>query len=188
MNFLATILFWICAYFNKGFDGRWASYESLEVLKQTTNGSWTNKIRHYVIFCRVRLAKTVKVKYYSNVIVLNFAWILRERESLGYYSWCMKKPNIFTWSSFTDGYRGHFLSSKGRAFLRPRRRLGTSRGQFCQGSDVLRARLLTDFSPRAKKSSSWSACNWGLLVGYKAGSFQTLQIVSCKMHAGAATE
>lgn len=47
---------------------RWKSWN------RPLNGSWTNKIRHYVIFCRVRLVKTVKVKYYSNVIVLNFAW------------------------------------------------------------------------------------------------------------------
>ena len=35
--------------------------------------------------------------------ILNFAWTW---QSCGHYLWCMKRPNIITWLSFSKGYRG----------------------------------------------------------------------------------
>ena len=55
------------------------------------NGSWTNEIRYYVIFCHIRQSLQ-KVRYLFNVIGSNFAWTWKD---FGYYLWCMKRPNIF---------------------------------------------------------------------------------------------
>ena len=48
--------------FDKGFDKKWksygSSYGSMIITKQIYNGSWKNKIGHYIIVCRVRPVKT----------------------------------------------------------------------------------------------------------------------------------
>ena len=44
--------------FDKGFDKKWKSYGSIIITKQISNGSWKNKIGHYIIVCRVRPVKT----------------------------------------------------------------------------------------------------------------------------------
>ena len=46
--------------FDQGFDRRWTWSRSFKVINQTTNGFRTNKIRHSVIFCCIRLVKTRK--------------------------------------------------------------------------------------------------------------------------------
>ena len=43
-----------------------------------------------------------KVLYQFYVIFLNFGWTWKR---FGYYSWSVKRPNVFTWPSLTSGYR-----------------------------------------------------------------------------------
>ena len=70
------------------------SHGLIKVIKQTTNGSWKNKIRRYIILCcLLRLVKSRKSKqlicefvFFNvmwNVIISNFVWKLK---NFGYYS------------------------------------------------------------------------------------------------------
>lgn len=112
---------WICCYFqccfenvhivlklpwlgfDQGFGRRWTPHELIKVIEQTSNGPWTNEIRLYVIFCYLRLVKTRKSK------------ILIQPDCLDYL-WYVKRPNVFTWLSFTEGYRGTSFRRSGIAF------------------------------------------------------------------------
>ena len=44
--------------FDQGFDRTWTSFRSIKVINKIANGPRTNKIRHHVITCRIRLVKT----------------------------------------------------------------------------------------------------------------------------------
>ena len=70
------------------------SHGLIKVIKQTTNGSWKNKIRCYIILCcLLRLVKSRKSKQLIrefvffivmwNLIISNFVWKLK---NFGYYS------------------------------------------------------------------------------------------------------
>lgn len=101
-GFPAILLFWKCMYCSqvavvRFWPGFWWGMDfkrHIDHEKSTNrplNGSWTNEIRYYVIFCHIRQSLQ-KVRYLFNVIGSNFAWTWKD---FGYYLWCMKRPNIF---------------------------------------------------------------------------------------------
>ena len=96
---------------DKGFDKRWKSHGSIIVTKQITNGSWTNKIRHYIIVCRVRPVTTRESIISIQRDFLEFGLNLKEFWILFVI---LKRPNIFRWPSLTNEYR---LNGAGQGFL-----------------------------------------------------------------------
>ena len=53
-----------------------------------------NSLNRFLLFIREKLSR-----YIASI----FAWMWK---SFGYYSWRVKRPNIFTWMSFSKWYRG----------------------------------------------------------------------------------
>ena len=93
--------------FDLDLDRRWTLYESIKVINQTSNGPWTNNVRHSVIICYLKLVKTRKIEN----LVREFGFLLscemsqmREREKTLIFLWCVKRPNILMWLSLSKGY------------------------------------------------------------------------------------
>lgn len=91
--------FWKCAYRSRTavarfWPGFWQDMDfiwSIKVITQTTNVFLTNKIGHYVIFCRVRLVKnrkreTLILKFVFTVFVWNVIVSKTQKD----HSRCMK--------------------------------------------------------------------------------------------------
>ena len=83
--------------FDLGLNRTWTLYGSIKVINQTSNGPWTNNVRHSVIICYLKLVKTRKIEN----LVREFGFLLscemsqmREREKTLIFLWCVKRPNI----------------------------------------------------------------------------------------------
>ena len=93
--------------FDLGLNRTWALYGSVKVINQTSNGPWTNNVRHSVIIRYLKLVKTRKIEN----LVREFGFLLscemsqmREREKTLIFLWCVKRPNILMWLSLSKGY------------------------------------------------------------------------------------